>query len=457
MAMPPTAFVLQQSLTARLAARWDVQARYALHRPGEKLTLPAGTWLLALPDPDDDRPHPPHYRLADGRVVTLDAPLTEAQAGPLTDPQALAALTAYRPLAQALNEDWGLWLERVDHNPPFRLIQCPLCAGTAFTTVAFAEVWCDGCQAQFSVRHTAGDPGFVVDCTWPYYDPRAADYILPRGGDLLLTMVFKNSGDPLDLSHGRHCHRADCTADQVALTDGREGPLRAGCTPAPWATSTTGRSTVTCPPCTTMNSATITNCSGPAPPRSRLQGSARETWPLPAVVPVTGLSWEEQRQLAAAAELLAGHAPGGRGRDDLISTLKTLADRPSRAPYAIGHSPWPQRKELAEGEKYLLHRWLLEKGRPDELVTAIPVWLVVTAATEDKHARRWRVVRDNICIRCGRPVTAGDMAPGAGQAPARTVTHSYCRESWQTHGWRPVLFTNSRQADSRPEGTGTIS
>jgi hypothetical protein len=438
--MPPTALVLQQSVTARLAARWDIQARYALHRPGESLTLPDGAWLLALTDPADDQTHPPHYRLADGRVVILDAPLTEAQASPLTDPQALAALSAYRPLTQALNEDWGLWLERVDHNPPFRLIQCPLCAGTAFTTVAFAKVWCDGCQAQFSVRHTAGDPGFVVDCSWPYYDPRAADYILPRGGDLLLTMVFKNSGDPLELSHSRHCHRSDCTADQVALTDGRDGPLRAGLHACAlgdvydW--SFYGR----VPTVYNHQPGDDHELLWPGTSPEQPTGERRETWPLPAVVPVNGLGWEERRQLVDAVELLAGHAPGGRGRDDLISTLKRLADRPSRAPYAIGHSPWPQRTELADGEKYLLHRWLLEKGRPDELVMATPVWLVVTAATEDKHARRWRVVRDNICIRCGRPVTVADLAHGSGQAPARTVTHSYCRDSWQSHNWRPALF-----------------
>ncbi|MBK9056069.1 MAG: hypothetical protein IPL78_35780, partial [Chloroflexi bacterium] len=43
-----------------------------------------------------------------------------------------------------------------------------------------------------------------------------------------LTMVFKNSGDPLDLTHHTHCHRSDCTDEQVALTDGLTGPLRAG-------------------------------------------------------------------------------------------------------------------------------------------------------------------------------------------------------------------------------------
>jgi hypothetical protein len=168
---------------------------------------------------------------------------------------------------------------------------------------------------------------------------------------------------------------------------------------------------------------------------------------------VTGFSWEEQRTLADAADLLARHAPAGRGREELVAALKTLGERPTRAPYAIGSNPWPQRKRLAEGEKYLLHRWLLEKGRPGELLTAIPVWLVVTGVTANNHNRRWRVVRDNICIRCGRPVAAEDITLDAGQAPARNASHSYCRESWQTHNWRPVLFSDSEQDDRRLAGT----
>jgi hypothetical protein len=67
--------------------------------------LSVGTWLLALPDPADagtelgrsgPQPHPPHYRLADGGIVTLEKPLTPIQAQPLIASQPVAALTAYR-------------------------------------------------------------------------------------------------------------------------------------------------------------------------------------------------------------------------------------------------------------------------------------------------------------------------------------------------------------------------
>lgn len=183
------AYILRQPLPARCLSHWEIHTRYAFRLRGEMLTLPVGTWLLALPVSGDG--HSPCYRLADGRTVVLDTPLTTLQADLLTDAQSLTALTAYRPLEQAVWEDWGLSIEQVGRMSPFRLIQCPLCGGDAFTTVAFAEVWCDGCHAQFSVRHTAGDPGFVVDCTWRYYQCRAARYVIPRSDDMLLTSVGK--------------------------------------------------------------------------------------------------------------------------------------------------------------------------------------------------------------------------------------------------------------------------
>ena len=100
--MPPTAYRLTQSLAAERPSRWDIQARYAMRIPAERVQLPAGTWLLALPPADSDYPHPPHYRLADGRVVAIPEPLTPELAVPLTDPQALTAL------ARLTVDDFGI-------------------------------------------------------------------------------------------------------------------------------------------------------------------------------------------------------------------------------------------------------------------------------------------------------------------------------------------------------------
>lgn len=353
--MPATAYILRHALTARRPTRWDNQARYAVRLPDETVNLPAGTWLLELPGVEGDAPHPPHYRLADGRVICLDTPLSDAQAAPLTDPQALTALAAYRPLPQAIAEDWGLMVEHVDRNAPFRLICCPLCGGTAFSSLDLAGVWCDTCHAQFQVRYTAGDPGFVVDCTWEHYQPQAARYLLPRTADLLLTMVCKSGDGLLDLRHNRTCHREDCTPAQVALTDGREGPLRAGL--HDWAFY--GRV--------------------PAVDNHDRQGwhtllwpdGRAEEWPRRAFVPVTGLRGEEQRDLSGAASLLTRHGPDGRYRKEPVTFLNDLAQRPAHPPAVRHRSIWPPRQQLREGERYLLHRWLLQKER-DGWVQAIP-------------------------------------------------------------------------------------
>lgn len=49
------------------------------------------------------------------------------------------------------------------HNP-WDEINCPLCEENNFTSIDHASVWCDKCNAEFYVRDTSGDPGYVVDC-----------------------------------------------------------------------------------------------------------------------------------------------------------------------------------------------------------------------------------------------------------------------------------------------------
>lgn len=42
--------------------------------------------------------------------------------------------------------------------------KCPLCQGSEFVSHDHSAIWCVGCNAKFQTRHTAGDPGVVVDC-----------------------------------------------------------------------------------------------------------------------------------------------------------------------------------------------------------------------------------------------------------------------------------------------------
>jgi len=443
--MTPIAYILRHALTAKQPVlslskwptRWDIHARYALRLPDETVDLPVGTWLLALPETEGNRDHPPHYRLADGRLVCLDAPLSDAQAAPLTDPQALTALSAYRPLAQAAEEDWGLALEHVDHNAPFRLIRCPLCGGTTFTSVDFAGVWCDTCNAQFQVRSTAGDPGFVLDCTWAHYQSQAACYLLPRTADLLLTMVCKSGDGLLDLQHNRYCHREDCTPAQVALTDGREGegPLRAGLHACAlgdvydW--SFYGR----VPAIYNHNQHGWHPLVWPGDENSRRE----EGWPRSAFVPVTGLSGAEQQTLRGAASLLTRHGPAGRYRDELAACLNELAQRPSRPLTVRTRSIWPAYQELAAGEEYLLHRWLLQQEQ-DGWVTAETVWLVVRDVSQERYSPRWQGVRDNLSPHCGQAVTAAHLTAAVDVERPWATAHGHCRDLWRQHNWQPMLM-----------------
>jgi hypothetical protein len=387
--MSPSAYILNQSLTAQRPSRWDIQARCAVHWPGESLTLPAGTWLLALPDlADSPQSHSPHYRLVDGRIVSLEKPLSPNQAQPLTDYEALTALTAYRTLEQALHEDWGLSLDTIDRNPPFRLIKCPLCGGAEFTSLAFAEVWCDNCNVQFQVRHTAGDPGFVVDIiNWDHVCYRQSRYLLPRSRGLVLTMVYKSGGDPFSQIYDpKQWHHDSCRPDRLSLTDETDATLRPGLH--------------TCE----LGDVYDWAFYGDVPIRfdARRHGSyelvgldgTTEYWPQTAVVAINNFSRAERLDVEYAARMLAANAPESNYRDGLIETLQTIAQRPSTPPFLAYRSQWPPLRELAEKEQYLLYRWQLEPAENSERMVASPVWVVVTDIAPDKYSHKWQVVRE---------------------------------------------------------------
>ncbi len=212
----------------QIAARWEVQARYAVRRVGPEHVLPPGTWLLDLGAVQEGWMGGVeyHYRTVQGELLARSRPLPKSAYTPVRNPEALRAMQAFRSLEVQLQEDLGLnWEVMQPGLPPFALIRCPLCSGTSFTSLEGASTWCDRCNARFLVRSTAGDPGFVVDVSWEYYDPSAALYLLPRTRTLRSTLVLKDSADPRDMSQ-EDC-AGDCRAGHVLLTDGSTG-LRAG-------------------------------------------------------------------------------------------------------------------------------------------------------------------------------------------------------------------------------------
>jgi len=270
------------------------------------------------------------------------------------------------------------------------------------------------------VRHTAGDAGFVLDCSWEHYSEQYAHYLMPRTADLCLTLVLKDSGDLLDLTHGEHCWRDDCTPEQVALT-GPDSALRPGLHACQVGTlygwSLGGR----IPADYDYNRHGYRTLHWP--------DGRKESWPDPAFVRTSRLSHDERRDLQQTAwELEKGMADRRPGyRKGLLETLRGLLDRPNRAPYVAHHALFPDAGRLNDGEKYLLHHWLLKREERYQLVYGYPVWLVVTATDDETGGRR--VVRDDLCPRCGHRVPA-DGPAGDGDEQS----HRWCRELWEETG-----------------------
>lgn len=104
-----TTYALDFPLPFSPSLRGDIYAQPPRHQAWVDVRLPAGAWLLRLPPaPDTDYPYPHHYRLADGRVVAREQPLTAEEATILADTLAAASLQNGRPLAQIAREEGGL-------------------------------------------------------------------------------------------------------------------------------------------------------------------------------------------------------------------------------------------------------------------------------------------------------------------------------------------------------------
>lgn len=156
---------------------------------GEKsFTIPAGA--LVLYHGSDGWAH--LYRVvSDGRFGLLDAPPDDRFAR-VDDPEIAALAGLVMTLPEMLAKK-GLEVQTTSDLDPFRIISCPLCGSGEFTTIDFASVWCSHCNTRFTTRHTAGDPGVVVDADPCYYNPYSACYVIPHHGPVL-TVVLKDFG-----------------------------------------------------------------------------------------------------------------------------------------------------------------------------------------------------------------------------------------------------------------------
>ncbi len=434
-------YQLNKTLTFNRPRTWEVHTRYALLVHSEMMVVEKGSWLLELGSQltwDEKTEY--LYRLATGETVALKRPLSVAdgEAHLVNSKQAVLAMNAFRTLEQAAFEDWGIHIEHIHHLSPFRLIKCPLCGQTEFTSLDFTSTWCHKCNAQFQVRYTAGDPGFVIDCIWSDLYYGATRLMLPRSEFLGMYLVFKDSGDPCDLS----CDDCRCAPDKPSLTDQDDRSLRPGLH--------------TCK----IGDIYEWKLSGWAPDYIELKRRTQRSgwkidgqwWPDCAYIRTTSLLDGELHALQRLCRYLSSVADA----DDLavLSDLETLnrnlSTRLPRRPMVyggLGGNFIPDMTELGEEERYLLHHWLLTKD-DGSLETAWPVWYAVKPilGEEQKHTQLcpiegWEVIRKDICPCCTRPVTGKDMTANALNAlRGKTISrsqHQHCRKVWEESGWQP--------------------
>ncbi len=419
---------------------WHFQARYGVLTGGQaRPAARAGDWLLEMgparlwagqdASGKDQYIVEYLYRLATGEVVALDQPLAGDAATEVADPQVVAAMNAYRSLDEALLKDMGIMLHREHPDlPPFALIKCPLCGGTDFVTLDLASAWCRRCNANFNVRSTAGDPGFVVDCGFEHLWLTESRYVLPPVSPevLSLYLVLKDSDDPRDLTYvpercdwtGKCLPGAlNLTGDDTGLRSGlhacRVGTLYdwklSGSVPSPWSVRADRSWEIdgqSWPACATLNSAPNAVDRDKRPVLARAARALRE---MAGKQPTMGPDDVGLEMVAAILDGLA-QPDGGQGR------------------VYVWTGELPLISSLAEDEQYLLHHWLLEHGT--EATLAWPIWYVVKAdVTPDGHHQGWQVVRKDVCPSCGRPALPG--------VPAGKDPHRFCREFWEKIGWEP--------------------
>lgn len=192
--MTTQVFRLVQETKFQPVFEWSVQARVALiHVDGQSLIAQPGQLVTYLGARDfyKGEPQQQHlFQLSHGEFGALDSPPDERFAAE-TDPEIANLVQRIKTLPQFLAE-YGLDLDKVSKLRPFAMIVCPMCGGTAFTTMDLASVWCDNCNTRFETRYTAGDPGVVVDAHLEHYSPLEARIVAPKS--LMLTLVLKDFG-----------------------------------------------------------------------------------------------------------------------------------------------------------------------------------------------------------------------------------------------------------------------
>ncbi len=455
-------YQLKKKMTFRPPRSWDIHIRYAIAFRGKDVRLEPGSWLLEKGEVEyqlSDGPEKEYlYRLATGKMVALDRPLPAEDADPVTDPQIIATMNAFRTLEEAAVEDWNIHIEHINHLPPFGLIKCPLCGHTDFSSVDFAGVWCNYCNARFDeVGYTAGDPGFVVDCSWNHVFWGVARYLIPKSNNLGMRMVFKNAADPREMSHpdaDRQWYQdnRDCTPENPRVTGEESRSLRPGLHRCH------------------LGDVYDWRLDGRVPSRNEILAEKNlrawevdgVMWPGSAYITVSSLTGSEESTLRSLSSVLDEFKdddiffPNGLGRQEVVDILDDMVARQRKTGPGLGRFDLPLLSDLAEDERYLLHHWLTVRDDEFNFESAYPVWYVVQPVLgEEEFGRRpingWTIVRRDICPCCGERVMPDvyDKLLKSSH-PSYETPHWNCLKAWQQMEW-------TLQSAETETGTGEAS
>lgn len=368
-------------------------ARFAFVGRDQPVTIPPGTLLLYLGSDDAEQDNPPrhYYRRSNGSVVISRHPLSADEAILVEDPEMITSMNAFRTVDEYLEQDYGLRFSTTDALPPFALIRCPLCGGESFTSLDLAGVWCDHCNASFSVRMTAGDPGFVVECRWEHYHPFSTRYLIPPSHTLHLGMVLKDTGDPRDMN------TSDCRCKrtgELALV-GEDSSLRPGLH--------------ACQVGTLYEWSLIGRVPTPADiARDMSYQVGGQRWPATATQRVTPFVAYEETSALDYAIYQVEDQQRQNPELHLGETIRRLKEMRALKGHALDLDPWhdhlPPISALREGELYLLHHWAPFRSGESSHETVLPIWHVATPVVDGRYVTGLNVVRRDICPACGNRV-----------------------------------------------------
>jgi hypothetical protein len=403
----------------KIAGRSIVQQRFIIVSKDGDINLPAGRLLLYLGE--ENRKH--NYRTAEGQAVySLQQLQLGSELKEVEDQEIISAMNAFRTHEDRL-EERGLSFGTPAYGyPPFDIIKCPMCGHTQFVSFEHAEVFCNHCFCDFTVRETAGDPGFVIDAFPKNYNWKKSFYIIPPSNTIYFCMVFKNSLSPILGRRNAESENIELTGenDYISIRPGIDRDSifsvyewrMGGRVPVKRDLDNFGQH--------------LYECQG----KNWRETSTVEVLSLPDPLSIHTL--ENLKYMLDEQEYTKSY----------VELLENLISRPGSAPYIYDFhmDRLPDPRKLSDGEYYLLHHWMGYKEGFAHY--AGPIWYVVKPVEINDYTTEFKVIADNFCPECMKQVSPEDMEEFDKvknyEYPWDETDnhHASCFSIWKKIGWR---------------------